>query len=236
MNLAEYQTLTGITVSSSDTARVTAEIARSRRQLESMLGYTLDPALRNTNLYNELGKTTTDCAYPIVDVDTLDDPDAVTTAYRLYSYNISDKYWHVDPFTKINKVKLVYIKQGASPSGVTVRTFADVDIRSLQGRDNWSKYIEYTPAEFWLCRYDHHVQVAVDAVWGFETIPDDLKYVWADMVTYSSDLKKNIKSESILTHSYTKFDRVAAELEPANHAVLSRYAGPHGTLSKVHVT
>lgn len=235
MDLSSYQTLTGTTVSSSDTARVTAEIARSRRQLETMLGYTLDPALRNTNFYNELGKTSNDCAYPIVDTDTLDDPDAVVTAYRLYDYDLTDKYWHVDPFTRINAVKLVYIKQGASPNGVTVRTFDDEDIRSVGGRDSWSKYIEYTPAHFWSCRYDHHIQIAVDAVWGFETIPDDLKYVWADMVTFSSDLEKNIKSESILTHSYTKFDKTAPETEASNHAVLARYAGPHGTLSRIRV-
>lgn len=235
MDLSTYQTLTGITVSSSDTARVTAELTRSRRQLEALLGYTLDPSLRNTNFYNELGKATTDCAYPIVDIDTLDDPDAVVTAYRLYDYNVTDKYWHIDPFTTINAVKLVYVKQGANPNGVTLKTFDDEAIRAHFGKDNWSKYLEYTPNDFWTCRYDYHIQLAVDAVWGFATIPVDLQYVLADMVTYSSDLEKNIKSESILTHSYTKFDNVAPEKEYANNSVIARYAGPHGTMSRIHI-
>lgn len=236
MTLAEYQTLTGITVAASDQARVTAEIAKSRRILETMLGYTLDPALVNTNLYNELGKTDTDCACPIVDIDSLDDPDPVVTAYRLYDYNLTDQFFHVDPFTIINAVKLVYIKQGESPSGITVKTYDDEDIREHQGRDAWSKYIEYTPHTFWYCRHDHHIQLAVDAVWQFPTtIPDDLNYVWADMVTYYADCKKDLKSESILTHSYTKFDKEIPETLSHNQAVLSRYAGPHGTLSRIHI-
>lgn len=243
MDLSTYELISGKTIT--DEVLYTAHLDKARRKLESMLGYTLDPVLVNTNLYNELGKTTTDFACPIVNIESLDDPDPVVTAYRLYDYNPQDPFLHVDPFTTINAVKLVYVRQGASPNGITVKTFDDDYIRQHQGRDAWSKYIGEPHDDFhwagawniswgWGCYHDHHVQLAVDAVWQFETIPDDLLDVWADMVTYRADSKIDVKSETILTHSYTKYDREAPEYEAFYGSVISRYAGPHGTASRIH--
>lgn len=234
MDLSTYQTLTGITVSSSQTAFVTAQIARTRAMLETMLGFTLDPSKVNTNLYNELGKTANECACPSVDTVDLQDPDAVVTAYRLYRYNSLDQYFHTDPFTKLNKVKLVYIKPGATPNGVTFKTFDNDEIRSQFGRKNFAKYIEHCIDCLCTCDCDDCVQLAVDADWVWPDsgdIPLDLQYVWTDMVTWYSNSKKDIKSESIDTHSYTKFDRVAPELEPQNLAVIKKYAGPYGSVA-----
>lgn len=229
MNLAQYIALTGTTVS--DTARVTAEILRARRKLESLLGYTLDPTLRNTNNYNELGKASSDFSCSIANDATLLPPDPVVTAYRLYNYNPKDPFLHVDPFTDVNKVKLVYIRQGASPNGITVKTFEYV--REYQGRTAWSKYLsEFDDYYSYRSCHDHNLQLAVDAVWQFETIPDELLDVWADMTTYYSDDRSNVKSESILTHSYTKFDTDKPETRSENMQVLTKYAGPHGTLAK----
>lgn len=199
-----------------------------------MLGFTLSSGSVNTNLYNELGKTDSECSCPIVDLDSLEAPDAVVTAYRLYNYNLNDTFWRVDPFTTVNKVKLVYLKQGASPNGVTVKTFLDTDIRVTPDKNGWNKYIEFSPETYYLCRHDHTLQLAVDAVWQFSSIPTDLKYVWCDMITYYADDNRDIKSESILTHSYTKGDTTAPEYKDRNRNVLIRYAGPHGSLAKVH--
>lgn len=231
MDLSAYQTLAGITVSSSQIAYVTAQIDRTRSMLETMLGFTLDPSKINTNLYNELGKTVNECACPSVDSDNLQDPDPVVTAYRLYRYNSLDKYFHTDPFTKLNKVKLVYIKPGATPNGVTLKTFDNDEIRSQFGRENFAKYIEHCIGCLCTCDREDCVQLAVDADWGWpDDIPLDLQYIWTDMISWYSDLKKDIKSESIDTHSYTKFDKVAPETEPQNLAVIKKYAGPYGSV------
>lgn len=240
MNLEQYQTITGTTVASADQTRFTAEIARARRRLENALGYTLDPAQRETNLYNELGKTSTELACPIVNTEDLLDPDEVQGAYRLFNFNPMDEYHHVDPFTRIYAVKVVYIKQGASPNGITVKTFDDEYIRQHQN-EIWSKYISdfrghWPRTRFnlsWMCDHpvEHYYQLAVDADWAFEDIPEDLQDIWADMVTYYSDDERDKRSETILTHSWTKFDRGTPEALPDNQKLLYKYAGPHGALS-----
>jgi len=237
MNLAEYQTLTGITVASADTARVTAMITRVQSMLETMLGFTLTTADVTTNLYNELGKTTQSCFCPSVDLENLDPPDAVVGAYRLFSYNEYDKYFHIDPFSRINRVKLVYIQQGAGDNGITIKTFSAADLRINYGREGFAKYIEHCLDCLCGCDCQDCVQLAVDAEWLWpDDIPTDLQYVWADMVTfYSDDKKSGIKSESIDTHSYTRFDKTPPEAEPQNLAIIKRYAGPYGSVTVMPV-
>lgn len=237
MNLAEYQTLTGITVPTAQQAKVTAMIARTQSMLETLLGFTLDPEKVTENLYNELGKSSQNCFCPSVNLENLQDPDAVVGAYRLYRYNELDKYFHVDPFSKLNKVKLVYIKAGATPNGVTLKTFEADEIRVNYGRDGLAKYIEHCLDCLCKCDCQDCVQLAVDADWLWpesDDIPTDLQYVWADMVTWYSDSKnKSIKSESIDTHSYTRFDKTPPEQEPENLAVIRKYAGPYGSATVV---
>lgn len=236
MNLDTYEELTGITVPSDETALYNAQIRRTRSMMETMLGFTLDPSKVNQNLYNELGKTSNDCSCPSVDTEDLLPADDVVTAYRLYRYNDLDKYFHVDPFTKVNKVKLVYVKEGAGDTGVTLKTFEDDEIRLALGRDGIGKYLEHCLTCLCTCSCQECVQLAVDADWLWTgDLPDDLLYVWADMITYYVDGKKNIKSETIDTHSYTKFDKTAPETEPQNLAILKKYAGPYGSVSVMPV-
>jgi len=232
MTLEEYQTLTGTTVTAGNTAKVTATIARTQVMLETLLGYTLDPANVETNLYNELGKTTRECFCPSVDLENLDDPDAVIGAYRLFRYNDLDKYFHVDPFSQLNAVKLVFIKSGAGDNGVTLKTFDVDEVRVNYGRDGLAKYIEHCTDCLCSCDCQDCVQLAVDAEWLWTgDLPTALQYLWADMISfYSDDKKTDIKSESIDTHSYTRFDKLAPEQEPQNMAVLKRYAGPYGSV------
>jgi hypothetical protein len=199
--------------------------------LETLLGYTLSSDLVNENLYNELGKSQLDCFCPTVDIQNLDDPDPVVTAYRLYPYNPNDKFLHVDPFTRLNKVKLVYVKPGDGANGVTIRTFEDDEIRVSVGRDGIAKYIERCERCYCECQCQDCVQLAVDAdwLWPDGDWPTDLQYLLADMVTYYADPKRDIRSESITTHSYTLNARTAPERDPANAAVLRKYAGPYGS-------
>lgn len=240
MDLSKYEELTGRSISTGKTAFMTAQLKRAQSMLETLLGYTLSPENVATNFYNELGKTTSECACPSVDTEDLTDPDDVVGAYRLYDYNHLDQFFHVDPFSKINKVKLVYVKQGDGDNGVTIKTFSDGEIKVRIGRDGIGKYIEHCQDCLCVCSCDYNcVQLAVDAewLWGVDgddeaiEMPVELQYVLTDMVTWYGDPKLNVKSESITTHSYTRFDNTPPEQEPMNLSVIKRYAGPHGSVT-----
>lgn len=231
MDLNSYETLSGITVPSNQVTKVTAQITRTRSMLEMMLGFTLNPKKVETNLYNELGKTILECSCSSVDTEDLDPADDVIGSYRLYRYNPLDKFFFTDPFNKLNSVKLVYLKQGEEPNGVTLKTYEVDEIRIQALRDGWSKYIQ--PIKNFNCGCDN-VQLAIDADWMFDgCVPEELKYVWVDMITYYSDAKYNIKSESINSHSYTKSDTKPPQELTDNLNIIKRYAGPYGSATIV---
>lgn len=225
MDLATYQTLTGIVVPSQRQAIVTAMITRTRRILEDMLGFTLDPTIAHANEYTESGKTQSDCPCPEV-APTLDPADAVVTAYRLFKYYPGDKYISIDPATTINAVKLVN-------GTITYKTLETSEYR-VQVDRGITKYLEQIRC--WIsCTDCEYVQLAVDADWLWNdenNIPTDLKYVWADMVTYYSDPKKDVRSETLGPHSYSKYDRESPEYQAQNISIIKRYAGPHGSVRK----
>lgn len=239
MDLTTYEYLTGIEVTSGEETFVVAQIRRTQRILESMLGYTLDPNLVNQNLYNEQGKTHYECPCPNIDLENLEleAPDKVVNAYRLFPYNSRDKYLHIDPFYQVHAVKLV-------KDGITYRTLEPEEYR-IEYKQGWGKFIEICECPF-DCDVDCDcVQLAVDADWLWacdsslsdltigECIDEALLYIWADMVTYYADCKKNVKSESMLSHSYTKYDNLKPE--EANSKYLNKLAGPNGSLAKVIV-
>lgn len=239
MNITKYQELTGTTVPSSSQSSYIAQIKRARTMLENMLGYTLDKNQTSTNHYDELGKTPSDFIIP----DSTDDllaPDSYTVGYRLFPYNTADKYIPIDPCTAIYSVKLVYTRQGGAPNGITVKTF-DIDEYGLSmSEGNIYKYIQKIDPCWWTwwntcgCSDFENFQVAVDAEWLFyDCLPSELQYLWADMVTYLADCKKDIKSESLGSHSYTKFDQKSPELLPLNQRIINKYAGPYGAVNQV---
>lgn len=230
MDINKYEQLSGITVTSNDTTFVTAIIARTKKKLESMLGYTLDETLVNTNEYVEIGKTLTDCPCPdSVDLDNLEAPDAVVKAYRMFSYRKGDRILSIDPATDVHKIKLV-------KNGVTYLTLDDSDY-TLIYKNGLIRHIELCDTCFSntldCCEC---TQLAVDATWVWDdedNIPLDLLYVWGDMVTYYADDKKDIKSETLGTHSYSKGNVVIPEVDAENIAVLKRFSGPRGSLYRM---
>lgn len=240
MNLWQFQQLSGITVPEAQQAIVQAQILRTKKLLESMLGFTLDPEKINENFYNEEGKTATECSCPNVSTENLLDPDELVTAYRLFPYNPHDKYFHIDPFTQVHQVKLVW-------NNVTVKTFDEEEYRA-NFANGWGKYLENCQGHrLCVCACTDCVQLAVDADWMFVCdssvgdssvgcIYDEILYIWADMISFYADCKKDVKSESIGSHSYTKYDKIAIEDMPSNIAILKKYAGPNGTLSKLNGT
>lgn len=230
MTVEEYQNLTGLTVSASRTPLIYAQIQRAQAILENMLGYSLDPDMVDLNEYEEEGQLddTCPCSCNTTDPD-LAAPDDVVFAYRLFPYNAKDKYLMIDPCSSVHAVKLV-------KNGVTYRTLDEDDYR-LNSRRGVTKSLEQ--CDRWCsCKLECDcVQLAVDADWLWEadSLPLDLQTIWADMVTYYADLKKDIKSETLATHSYTKYDRAKPETLEENMAVIQRYAGPNGTAGRMPV-
>lgn len=221
MNIATYESLTGLTVTSARTALVTATIGKTQKILEGLLGFSLDD--RDNNEYTESGKTAQECPCP-TNEGTLQDPDAVVYAYRLYPYNHLDKYLEIDPATAIHAVKLV-------KDDVAYKTLETTEYRVDWDR-GIAKYIQQLKC-WWTCNVKcEGVQLAVDATWEFATIPDDLNYVWADMITFYSDETRDLRSETLGTHSYTRFSNTPPERTNDAMAVIERYAGPHGSVRR----
>lgn len=222
-----YIQITGLSVPESQGVSVVAQIKRQRRSLERMLGYPLEESAVNDNQYTEIGKTSIDCPCGSIDTDNLLDPDAVVYAYRLFTYNKHDTYLHIDPASAVHKVKLV-------KGGVTVKTL-DSDFYRLDYKNGFIKYIEQ--CQCWCtCSGDCGcVQLAVDASWLWpddDNIPSELEDLWMDMVTYYSDRKKDIKSETLGPHSYTKFGNSAPESLAENVAIINKYIGGNGSLNR----
>lgn len=233
MNIDKYSELTGVTVDESDEALIKAQIRRTKSILENMLGYSLNKKKASENQYEEAGKTISDFDDILSDLAPADD---VVGSYRLFSYNEKDIYLPVDPYTEIHVAKLVVSKPGAKPNGVTVQTFSATE--SLEYVENGiKKYLLNNDHchRIFACYCSHYnVQLAVDADWlNEDCLPEDLMYVWADMVTYYSDEKKDIKSETLATHSYTKQTLGRPEELSESLKIIQKYAGPNGSVKTV---
>jgi hypothetical protein len=243
MDLDRLQELTGTTVTSSQMAKVAANIDRCRAKLETKLGYPLDPEKVTQNLYTETGKVPGDGFFAFnLDTVTLEDPDEVIGAYRVFPFHEADQLLHVDPFSAIHAVKLVR-------GSVTLRTL-DADDYSIHAENNGLKrYIALTwplwrtwIGRAWDVYGDRGVQLAVDADWlwpetdeGSQDIPDDLAYVWADHVAWLSDDTRFIKSENRGTRSYTKSEVKPPLGDVDNQQTIAKYAGPNGTAGRMPV-
>lgn len=235
MKPEKYTELTGLEVENS-----TLFIATSRRvrtSLENLLGFTLDKTKSSENLYNEQGKSQIDCSSPNVDdgeyTGALNPADDVVNAYRLYKFDEFDKYFHVDPFTKLHKAKLVFIQGDIE---ITLKTLENVREQRERG---FTKYIEKCKECLCICECVECVQLAVDADWLFDgCLPDDLLYVWADLITAEMDCEgiKGIKKETITSHSVEYVEKqdtgdTGLNLTGQQYATIQKYAGPFGTVT-----
>ena len=64
-------------------------------------------------------------------------------------------------------------------------------------------------------------------------IPDDLLYLWCDMINYWADPDRDIKSESVDGHSWSRGDIRAPEELIENKLILDKYAGPYGSIIRI---
>ena len=234
MDLDKYKELTGIDVPTSKEATVNANIRRTKTMLENMLGYSLKPK----NLYSEKGKVQFEGYLPIEDLTTLLPPDEEEGVYKLFHYNEKDRYFHVDPFKNVYKVKLVM-----PVNDNEFITVVDLDnVVALKERNGIGRFIErhyewFTWAWYatwrisWREASSAGLQLAVEADW-VDCYSDDIMYLWADMITYQTDPNSKIKSESVDGHSWSKADTNAPEAEPSSLKALSKYAGPYGSVAR----
>lgn len=236
MNLDKYQALIGTTVPTADTVKVTAQINRTRSILENILGYTLSPSNAQKNFYNELGKSKVDCTSPSQIAGDMLPADDVVGSYRLFKYNDAQDNYLIDPFTQVNAIKLVYVSLTDIYTGYTVKTFSG-DEMFPKSNNGWGKWLTATCTECeCLCDCTGDRMLAVDGTWlNEDCLPGDLMYVWADIITSEVDCNKDIKSESIMTHSVTYADKkdvgdTGLGLTDYQYKILQKYAGPNSSI------
>lgn len=231
MDLEKFQTLTGIVVPESQKAFYIAQIKRVQTKLETLLGFTLSP---QASLFTEKGKAEGACPN-ILEPSTLTPADPVKGIIKVFPYNKKDKFFHIDPFYDVYSVKLV--KTENNRQFVTYKTF-----------DSWTKqyknggignYIEECPTCFCDCDCKDCLQLAVDADWvdfqEDQNLPDDLLYLFADMVIYYTDDTRDIKSESVDGHSWSRDALKAPQDTVESQLLLQKYAGPYGSVKRVPI-
>lgn len=230
MNLKEYEKLTGVIIPVEKRPYYEAQIQRVRAKLETLLGYTLEPQ----NLYIELGKTQQECICPdIPESSKLLLPDSIRGTLKVFPYNSKDKFLHTDPFYEVYNVKLGKVLENRQI--VTYKTFENFTAQYMQ--NGIGNHIEKCQTCFCNCDCKDCVQLIVDADWvdftEDEPLPDDLLYLWCDMVDFYGDQYRNIKSESVDGHSWSKGDIKAPEEEKTALLLLRRYAGPFGSIIRM---
>ncbi len=244
MDLTKYTELTGTTVSETDKQRYNAAIRKVNGVLETALGYSLIPS-KNIDK-EELGKVQFQGAYPYYPIDTsnLLDADEQSGEYRLFDYNEKDPYLITDPFRNVYHVKLVQ-----SRNDDQFVTIMDLSNYAMKNARKFGKYIQRETAWFnwdwygWLVQQlgnGSGLMVAVDGDWlNCNNMPDDLAYLWADMVSYYSNpdysVSGSLKSESVNGHSWTRNNAgggkgvdLSPEQSEGGLSVLAQYAGPNG--------
>lgn len=245
MTIAEYQTLTGTTVSDADTIRVKAVIRRSEAKLEGLLGYSLS----RQKSWTELGKVQYDGLVPFPSLPVGDDvlnnlsaADDQSGDIQLFSFDELDKHIRINPAKEIYRAKIVlpvgqdeFITIYDMDNGTPYLNSAGL-VTAITRYANWFTWTGWNSL---LWSDKSGLLLAVDA--DFVDVCDvnkysDLAYLLADMVTYYADpsysVMGNIRSESVDSHSYSRAstgstpDSAAPEGQSSSLKIIEKYAGP----------
>lgn len=212
MDLDKYKELVPDTTLTD--AQINAAIVKTQAMLEELLGFTLTTSDVNDNEY----------------------PDLVPTrAYRILPINKKDEAHRIDPCTEIYHIYLL-LEDGTTElvNPDYYQAIADRGVISYISFNTglWNGSTITLPCNCVL--YCNHVSLLVDANWLWQSandVPAGFYLVWADMITFYANPKEDIKSETLGSHSYTKFDRSddLPEQDPFNASIIRRYAGPRGS-------
>lgn len=245
MTIAEYQELTGITVSTADEPRVKAAIRKAEVKLGTLLGYSLS----KQKTWTELGKVRFSGYVPFpslpVDEDVINNliaPEEQTGDIQLFNLNQLDTHIRINPAKEVYRAKVVL-------------PVSDDEFITIYDLENLTPYLNSAGLVIALTRYRtwyawdwwsslsspdrNKLMIAVDA--NYVNVCDtnkypELAYLLADMVTYYSDpsysIMGNIRSESIDSHSYSRAstgktpDEAAPEGQIEARKIIEKYAGP----------
>lgn len=245
MTIAEYQTLTGTTVSTNDEARIKAIIRKAEAKLGSLLGYSLS---KKKN-WTELGKVqysglTPFPSLPIGDevLNNLSTADDQNGTIQLFNLDELDKHLRINPAKEVYRVKVVLPVN--EDEFITIYDLDNVTpyLNSAGLVIAVTRYYSWFTWESWstlLSSDKSNLMLAVDAEFVNTCDVDkypDLAYLLADMVTYYADpsysLMGNLRSESIDSHSYSRASTGTTPESMAPHGqadgkqTIERYAGP----------
>lgn len=252
MTIAEYQTLTGTTVSDADTPRVKAAIRKAETKLESLLGYSLSKQKK----WTELGKVRANGLVPFPSLPLNDnvtanmvEADEQVGDYQLFNFDSLNMHLRINPAKEVYRAKIVL--PTSQDEFVTIQELENVTpyLNSAGLVVALSRYASWFMWPWWnqtLFPSRAHLQLAVDA--DFVNVCDankypDLAYLLCDMVTYYSDatysIMGNIRSESIDSHSYSRAstgstpDSAAPQGQLSAKMTIEKYAGPAAFRNRV---
>lgn len=245
MTIAEYQDLTGITVSTADQPRVKAALRKAEVKLGSLLGY----PLTKQQTWTELGRVQFSGYLPfpslplgedvIDNLITLDDQQGT---YQVFNFDELDKHIRINPAKQIYRAKLVL--PVSRDEFVTVHDLENVTpyLNNAGLTVAVTRYSSWYTWPWWnslLWTDRQNLMIAVDA--DYVNVCDankypDLAFLLADMVTYYSDphysVMGNIRSETIDSHSYSRAstgkdsDSSTPEAQSSSKKIIEKYAGP----------
>lgn len=236
MDVEKYIELTGKIIPESQRTYFQAQINKAIIKLEALLGYTLTP----TDIYKEIGQTQIECGCPYIPQsnEELLPPDELEGIWKVFPYNSKDKMLRTDPFVDAYGVKLVQVKgiDGEKHGFVSFKTFEQFNEYFVQ--NGIGTHIEKCQSCYCDCDCEDCVQLAVNARWVdflAEDAPKDLLYLICDMVDFYSDDSRDIKSESVDGHSWSKGDIIAPETTEDATLLLTKLAGPFGSIVRMPV-
>ena len=245
MTIAEYQTLTGITVATADINRVTAIIRKATTKLEGSLGYSLS----KQKTWTELGKVQYSGLTPFPSLPVSDDvlnnlspADDQTGDIQLFNFDELDKHIKINPAKEIYRAKIVlpinqdeFITICELENGMPYLNSGGL-VTAITCYYSWFSWTWYNTL---LSQDRSNLMIAVDA--EYIDLCDvnkysDLAYLLADMVSYYADPSYSvigtIRSETIDTHSYSRAstgataDSATPQEQPSAKRIIEKYAGP----------
>lgn len=245
MTIAEYQTLTGNTVSDEDTTRVKAVIRRAESKLGALLGYSLSKQKQ----WTELGRVRSNGVIPFPSLPladatraTLLPADEQVGDIQLFNYDPLNTHLRINPAKEVYRAKLVL--PVSEDEFITVQDLDYVTpylngaglVSGLTKHNSWFTWTWWNNLS-WSQR--GNLMLAVEAeyvnVCDANKYPD-LAYLLTDMIDYYADENYSVlgvvRSESMDTHSYSRAstgktpDEAAPQGQAEARKIIQRYAGP----------